>query len=211
VPDQTEARERMLQSALDLAARTGWRCASLAGIAAHAEVSLADAYSAFPTRHSLLAALLSRTDRRVLAGGRAEEGPARDRLFDILMRRFDTMAEDRAGLAAIARDLPYDPLSLLLTVPGFATSMAWMLEAAGVSSAGLRGALRINAVALIYLNALRTWLADDSVDKAKTMAALDRSLRRVDSLIRWLPSVSPRVAPAQRDEPAAEPPAPGAN
>ena len=39
-------------------------------------------------------------------------------------------------------------------------------------------------LALVYLNALRVWLADDTEDMAKTMAALDRGLRQAEMLIR---------------------------
>ena len=58
-----------------------------------------------------------------------------------------------------------------------------MLEAAGVSSSGLFGALRVKGLAMIYAEAYRVWLGDDSKDMAKTMATLDRALGRVERLI----------------------------
>ena len=58
-----------------------------------------------------------------------------------------------------------------------------MLEAAGLSSSGLIGALRAKGLALVYGEAFRVWLGDDSKDMAKTMAALDRALRRAERIV----------------------------
>lgn len=211
MPEDNDVRERLLGSALALAAAGGWRSASLAAVAADAGVPLAEAYAVFPTRLSILSGLLGRTDRRVLEGGPAEaDDTPRDRLFDILMRRFDALAADREGVRAIVRDMPGDPLNALLLAPCFAASMAWMLEAAGLSAAGLGGSLRVKGLAVVYLATLRVWLDDDSIDMAKTMAALDRNLQRADQLARRLPLRSRRrpvgdVAPPPPAPPEASP------
>lgn len=188
MPEDDDVRGRLLRSALTLAAAGGWHSASLAAVAADAGVSLGDAHAAFPTRLALLGGLLSRTDRQVLADGPADIDDApRDRLFDILMRRFDALAADGEGMRAIVRDMPGDPLNALLLAPCFAASMAWMLEAAGLPATGIGGSLRVKGLAIVYLTTLRTWLDDDSIDMAKTMAALDRNLQRADSVARRLP------------------------
>jgi len=187
-PEHDDVRERLLRSALALAAAGGWHSASLGKVASDAGVPLAEAYAVFPTRLSLLGGLLSRTDERVLADGPADiDDTPRDRLFDVLMRRFDALAADRDGMRAIVRDMPGDPLNALLLAPCFAASMAWMLEAAGLPATGIGGALRVKGLAVVYLATLRTWLDDDSIDMAKTMATLDRNLQRADSLARRLP------------------------
>ena len=66
--------------------------------------------------------------------------------------------------------------------------MALMLEAAGLAAGGARGVLRIKGLALVYLASLRVWLKDESADKARTMAALDKQLRRAESLMQRLPA-----------------------
>ena len=99
------------------------------------------------------------------------------------MRRFDALKPHRAALKAIARDLGGDPPTALCSAPAFLRSMAWMLEAAGLSSAGMRGRLRVRALAALYLCVLRVFVRDDSEDLAKTMAALDRRLRQAEP---WL-------------------------
>jgi hypothetical protein len=42
--------------------------------------------------------------------------------------------------------------------------------------------VRIKGLALIYANGLRVWLADDTVEMAKTMPAVDQGLRRAEGL-----------------------------
>ena len=177
------AEERMLDAALALAAGRPWREISLAEIAAEAGLPLDQAYTACPSRPAVLRALQRRIDRAALKDAAGEsEGGQRDRLFDLLMRRFDALRPHQAALRSILRDGLGDP-QLLWGAPGLLRSMAWMLEAAGVSAFGWRGALRARVLAVLYLSVFRIFLNDDSTDLAKTMAALDRRLRRGES---WL-------------------------
>jgi AcrR family transcriptional regulator len=177
------AEDRLVDAALRLAAGQGWRATSLAAIAAEAGLPLDQAYAACPSKHAILAAFLRRIDRAALAGPAPESAAAgRDRLFDILMRRFDALQPHRAALRAILRDSIGDP-SALLGAPALLRSMAWMLAAAGISTAGWSGVLRPQALAVLYLWVLRDFLSDESADLAKTMAALDRGLRRAQSFL----------------------------
>jgi AcrR family transcriptional regulator len=194
-------RDRILDAALTLAEREGWRNASLGAIAAEARVPLHELYGQFRSRAAILSGLTARTDAEVLA----QTPPAdsneslRDRLFDVLMRRFDALKPHRTALKAIARDLAADPPTALCGAPAFLRSMAWMLEAAGVSTAGIRGRLRVRALALLYLCVLRVFLDDDSGDLSKTMAALDRRLRQAEPWLglggfRWGPQAQKQSA-----------------
>ena len=176
------AEDRLVDAALSLAERQGWRRTGLAEIAAEAGLPLADAYAACPSKLALLAAFHRRIDRAALAGAGDSGEPSRDRLFDTLMRRFDALSPHRGALRAIFRDSLGDPAALLGT-PALLCSMAWMLESAGVSIAGWRGRMRVHVLAGLYLSLFRVFLGDDGADLAKTMAALDRRLRQVES---WL-------------------------
>lgn len=179
--------KRVFDAALKLAAERGWSKIALADIAAAAELSLAELYAAYPSKTAILEALSRDVDREVLARVEVDmkETP-RDRLFDVLMKRFDALSGYRDGLAATARDARRDPFMVLCGAGQLLRSMAAMLEAAGISSAGLAGALRAKGLAAIYLATLRDWFRDDTADRAKTMAALDGRLRRAESCAKWL-------------------------
>jgi AcrR family transcriptional regulator len=179
-----DPEERLVEAALDLAARHGWRRTGLSEIAAEAGLPLGEAYALHRSKPAILDAFMRRIDAAVLAGVAEEddESPSRDRLFDVLMRRYDALRPHRDGLRAVLRDSVGDPLALL-AVPGLLRSMAWMLEAAGIGTGGWRGRLRVQLLAGLYLSVLRVFLEDDSADLARTMAALDRRLRRGEALL----------------------------
>ncbi len=193
-------RDRILDAALALAEREGWRKASLRAIAQEAGLSLHEFYGEFRSRAGILSALMARTDAAVLAGTTAgDDDSPRDRLFDVLMRRFDAMKSHRAALKSIARDLGTDPPSALCSAPAFLRSMAWMLEAAGLSSAGIRGRLHVRALGVLYLCVMRVFVDDDSEDLAKTRAALDRRLGQAEP---WLGLGSFRWGPREQRQSA---------
>lgn len=195
--------DRLTAAALVLAAEHGWQGLSLVDVARRAEVPLVDCYRVLPDRATLLHRLLAGTDEAVLRQGPADlnETP-RDRLFDVLMRRFDSLQSRRAGMLAILRGLPLDPANAATLLPRLARSLRWMLDVAAVPTAGVPGALRLNAVCLVYLYALRAWMDDDTADMARTMAALDKALRQADQLLHYLPGGSRPMAPEGGDPPA---------
>ncbi|MGO9786936.1 MAG: hypothetical protein ACLPL5_09025 [Stellaceae bacterium] len=173
----------MVAAALKLAAAKGWRRVSLGEIAAEARLSLAQLHALYRGKPMILAACVRHFDQAALNGPEpGAKDKKRDVLFDVLMRRFDALQPHRQAVAAMLRDSIGDPAALL----GFKrllVSMGWMLEAAGVSSAGLAGKARRKILALVYISVLLVFLSDKSEDLAKTMAALDRRLTLVQA---WL-------------------------
>ncbi len=83
--------QRLIDAALELAARQGWRRTGLAEIAAAAGLKLHEAYALHRSKASILRAFMRRIDASVLAGGgrSGTARTARDRLFETLMRRFE--------------------------------------------------------------------------------------------------------------------------
>lgn len=174
-PAAGDAKSRLIAAALDLAVSKGWRNLGMGDIARAAKIPLAEAFAAFRTKPGLLAGLTRQVSATVLAGGEAE-GTPREKLFELLMRRFDALKSHRQALKAIMRGSVGDPAALC-GVPATLNAMAWMLEGAGISAAGWRGRARCLAVMGAYAATFRTFLDDDSDDLAKTMAALDRRLK----------------------------------
>ena len=180
-----DKQARIVDAALQLAAERGWAAVTLDEIAAAAKLDADEVYRLTPTKSAVLSAFVRRTDLAVLEGQPAvdDEEPetsTHDRLFDVLMRRFEVLLPDRDALGVLCRDLPRDPVSLAAVIPQAHCSFGRMLEAAGVSTKGLRGLARIQALAAVWLATQRTWFSDDGEDMARTMAVLDRNLRRME-------------------------------
>ncbi|MDD9990329.1 MAG: TetR family transcriptional regulator [Rhodospirillales bacterium] len=188
-----DARQAIIESALTLAASRGWLRVGLGDIAEAAEVSLAELRAEFSSRNAIVAAYIADIDRAVLDARDPEMAgrPATERLFDVLMKRFDLLNAQREGVVAILRSSPSNAEGVLCGSLTLRRSMRWMLEAADLSSAGLRGEFRVSALCALYLTMLRVWLHDDSEDMARTMAVLDRRLRRLDRLTRSLCRLAP--------------------
>src|SRR6185437_15637986 len=90
------------------------------------------------------------------------------------------------GVLALLRALPSEPPTALLLALATRRNMRWMLEAAGIRAAGVRGELRVRGLMAVWLWTVRAWQADDSEDLAGTMAALDAALRRAEQAAEWL-------------------------
>ena len=184
---KAEIPDHVIDTALSLAAEQGWRDLSLLDIADAAKLPLSKVYPVYSSKQAILNAFVRRIDAQMLAAEEPEsrEGGARDRLFDVLMRRFDALGPHRAALGNIVFDQARDPLSAFCSLCQLRASLACMLEAAQLSAEGLRGAVRIKALGLAYLATLRVWLRDETPDRAVTMAALDRQLGCLERLARF--------------------------
>ncbi len=176
----------VIDTAMRLAAERGWSDLSLAEIAEAAGLPISKVYPVYASKARILEGFTRMIDAEVLADEETDdlEGSARDRLFEVLMRRFDHLRPYREAVGNIVFDQARDPLAACASLASLRRSMALMLEAAGLSSTGLKGLVRVKGTVAIYLAALRVWLRDDSPDMARTMAALDGYLRRVEGFAR---------------------------
>lgn len=170
---------QIIDAALLLAAECGWTGLRLGDIFAAAGVTFAEGFALFPGKTSILAAYSARIDRFMLhslaQSGAATTG-ARERLFDAIMTRFESMAPERPALARIQADLRRDPLALAALLRPVQQSLNCILETAGLDTTGWRGAARQHGLAALLARVTLIWLADDSADMGATMAALDRAL-----------------------------------
>jgi len=181
----TTSADTVLDAFLALIAEKGFAEVTLRDVAAAADLGLADLYRLYPDKVALAAAFMARIDAAVLAGTPGQVDPeetARDRLFDVMMRRYDALRPHRDALRALRRAGTRDPLLALALGPALRRSMGAMLEAASLSSEGLPGALRQNGLLAIHYAVSRVFDRDDTVDLSKTMAALDSRLKMAE---RW--------------------------
>ena len=179
------ANEAALDAFLGMIAEKGFAAVTLRDVAAAAGLGLADLYRLYPDKVALVGAFMARIDADVLAGTPSHDDPeetARDRLFDVMMRRYDALKPHRLALRAIRRAGTRDPLLALALGPALRRSMAVMLEAASLASEGLSGALRQNGLLAIHYAVSRVYDRDETADLSKTMAALDSRLKMAE---RW--------------------------
>ncbi|MBF0391622.1 MAG: TetR/AcrR family transcriptional regulator [Alphaproteobacteria bacterium] len=175
--------DTIVEATLDLIAEKGWGRLALGDIAARAKLPVSEVWERFPSKEAVLDEWLRRLDRRMTEGGPPDldESP-RDRLFEVMMRRFDALQPRREAVRRLLRDGPGDLRLLYSRATAWPRTLALMLETAGISTSGASGLLRVEGLAGIHLAVLRTWLRDDTADMARTMAELDKQLRRAETL-----------------------------
>jgi AcrR family transcriptional regulator len=180
-----EPRDGIIDALMRLAAENNFRGIGLADIAAEAEVPLSTVRRNFDCKLAIVAAFSRRVDEQVLDKGPAEGEGARDRLFEILKRRFEALVPYREALRRIIRSARRDP-RLARALHRIANrSQMWMLVGADIHKSGLLGRLAIEGMVLAYSDVLSVFLDDDE-DLARTMARLDHALRRGERAMEWL-------------------------
>ncbi len=145
-------RDKAIDALMSLLADHSFEQVGLAEVAGKAGIKLSQLRAEFGSTLSILAAHIKEIDRVVLAGGDGDmaEESARERLFDVLMRRLEALAPYRDAVRSIMRSARRNP-GLAFALNAMAVrSQRWMLEAAGIGTAGPRGALRAQGAALMF-------------------------------------------------------------
>ncbi len=213
--DQTTPKGRIVSAAMQLAVERPWDQVAMLDIAGSAGISLMDLRREFGSKTMIVASFIRSIDDVVLAkAAKPQPGtPPRDAIFEVIMARFDAMQPYKTGLKSIMQATGFD----MDLAKRLFSSQAWMLNAAGVPLDGLGGSVRVLGLTSVFASVFRTWLDDDDAGLARTMAALDRRLRRGEETLQTFDGMcgsvkrmfdtfgqSARRAAPERPEPANE-------
>ncbi|MGB7714891.1 MAG: TetR/AcrR family transcriptional regulator, partial [Pseudolabrys sp.] len=177
-------RDKAIDALMTLLAENRLEQIGLAEVAGRAGIKLSQLRAEFGSTLAILAAHIKEIDRAVLAGGDADmaEEPARERLFEVLMRRLEALAPYKEAIRSIMYSARRNPgLAFALNAMAM-RSQHWMLEAAGIRASGPRGVLRAQGAALMFGRVLSVWVDDEEQGLDRTMAALGRGLNSAE---RW--------------------------
>jgi AcrR family transcriptional regulator len=184
-PRAGDPKTRIVDALMELAAERRWEDITLSDIALRAGLTLADFRDHFPSKGAVLAGFARRIDRTVLEGTTTDlaSETAKERLFDVLMRRIDALKPYRDALQSVSDWSRSDLMGAAALNGVMVNSMRFMLEAAGIDSEGPVGTLKLQGLALAWNRILDTFFEDDDPGLSATMAALDRELTRGDRLV----------------------------
>jgi AcrR family transcriptional regulator len=177
-------RDKAVDALMALLSEHPFEKIGLAEVAGRAGIKLSQLRAEFGSTLAILAGHIKDVDRTVLAGGDADmaDEPARERLFDVLMRRIEALAPYRQAIRSLMFSARRSP-GLAFALNAMAVrSQRWMLEAAGIGASGPMGALRAQGAALMFARVLTVWIDDEDEGLDRTMAALDRGLASAE---RW--------------------------
>jgi AcrR family transcriptional regulator len=183
---------RLADAAFRRLAETGWADLTLASVARAAKVPITGLLETAPSKPALLGVMLRRLSGETARHYRPdrESQSARDRTFDVCMTWFGLQKPRKKAMRALYTGLSRDPPVLIGARREFVAAAEWLLTLAE-ADAGPAVQVRATILAGLVGRAMPVWLADDD-GMGKTMAQLDRDLRRVERLL-W-----PRVAPTKK-------------
>lgn len=182
----SEFIDKALMAALSLSASRDWADITLAEIAEEADLNLSD-FHGVAMKDDLVDAASRYFDRAMSAEEVDVSETARERLFEVIMLRFEAMEACRDGLLSMMK---YQDKSVARTSALFKArgdSARWALVAAKLDDmAAGPFALKTVAVAWIIRKTEHAWRRDSDGDFAKTMAMLDRELRAAEERKSWM-------------------------
>jgi ubiquinone biosynthesis protein COQ9 len=209
--DRSTVKGRIVDAALKLAEARSWRDVTLMDIASEAGVTLLDLKGEVRSKDDIVGHFIRAVDDEVLRRSQpqamsmassASEGEAapsreapRDRIFGVIMSRFDVLQPYRGAIRSIMEDGVPGPGGMARSAGRLLRSQHWMLAAAGIPTDRAAGTARTVGLAAVYADVLRTWLKDEDPGMAKTMAVLDNRLRSGE---RWLRAMDDMEAGARR-------------
>ena len=190
-------KDAIIEALMELAGERTWEDITISDVATRANLSLADFRDAFPSKGAVLSAFSRKIDRVVLDGTTDDllGEPAKERLFDVLMRRLDALAPYKLGLEGIFEWVQRAPMAAAAINRLEVNSMRFMLEAAGIESEGPVGAVKLQGLVLVWMRVLRSWLRDEDPGLAPTMALLDKELTRGGRIVSRVDDVNRLASP----------------
>ncbi len=179
-------RRDLARAALSVAAGSPWREVTLARLAHAAARPISDLYGA--SLGEAVDCVEEAFDRAIAESAEALDPSqsVRDRLFELIMRRFEAMEPHRAAVLAMEQGLDRDPVLMAAAHQRNVRCARWVLALAGLEADGMTGQARSQGLGVIIGQARTAWRGDDAGDFAKTMASLDKNLRRAEEMFgRW--------------------------
>lgn len=178
-------RDDIIDVYLAFFAARGFGPATLAAVASHGGTTPKALVDALGDRWAALDAFTRRLDRAGLAAAEPE-GSVRDRLFDLIMARFDAATPYRDALATLSAEAQRRPALALALGATLPRTAAMYLSAAGANTIGLSGLARVHGFSALLADVGRTWLGDIDPDQGTTMRALDQRLDRAERIMERL-------------------------
>jgi AcrR family transcriptional regulator len=178
-------RNRILDTAVELAETSDWEAVRLHDVAWALGLTLDDIREEFREKDELIDAWFDRADSAMLreaSSSDLERFSRRGRMHRVMMTWFGALAAHRR----VTRQMilgKLEPGHIHIQFPGLmrvSRTVQWMREAAGYDAGFPRRAAEEIVHTSIYLATFTYWMSDDSAGSERTRKFLERQLNRVD-------------------------------
>ena len=128
------------------------------------------------------------TDMLVSPNEGFSDRPARERLFIVIVRWLDSLAEHHQVSAQMIHQKLYffHPQHWIPMISSLSTLVHWILDASMIQSHGRQRRLEELGTTLLVLATLNVWVKDDTKGQIRTHTFLRKQLDHADGIIRLL-------------------------
>jgi AcrR family transcriptional regulator len=186
--DPQPLRDRIVDTAIDLAEQEGWEDLRLRKVAERGGVALTDVLAEFRDIDAVANAWFERALAAMLQPPEPDfQGrPAGERVHTVMMRWFEANAAHRRVTGEMIRTklYPSHPHHWVPLVFSLSRLIHWVREAAMLDASGRQRQAEEIGLTLIFLRTLREWLRDDTPGHEHTRRYLARRLVWLDCLTR---------------------------
>ena len=183
-------KQKVFKGLMELVSDVGWSDFTLAALARNQEIEELELEKLFSDKVGLLQAFSEFIDEQILANldpDILDPGISiRERLLEIMLVRFDVLAPYKDGVCELLKVTGKDPKMFVVAAKAIRISMRSSLEAAGVSTRGVRGNIKIKGLAAVFLLGMRTWSKEERNDITATTRILDDRLKWAESIAKSL-------------------------
>ena len=180
-------RERIVETALDIAEDWGWYDIRLHHVAERLGLPLSAIRAEFRDGDAIADAWIARADQAMLAKPKSgfSKLPAAERLQISLEAWLDELAPRRRVTAQMfrAKLWPVHVHHNLALVTWTSRSVQWWREAALLDGKGRQRSVEEIGMTMIFLSTLALWCCDNSEGQARSKACLRRRLARADAFM----------------------------
>ena len=171
--------KKIAQQTLHVLKKNSWSSFSLEQILKKIKVKKTN----IKTKFDLLKLISKYVDYLLINNTKSlENSSTKDMLFEVLMARFDILEANRKAFLEIYKILKKNPQQFIKLLPIFLESMIITAELSRYKVNGLKGAIRLKGLLLVYFITFFQWVDDKETSLEKTMTALDKNLDQAEKL-----------------------------
>ena len=177
----------LIALAFEMIVENGWQQLTMSKLAERGGMKLSELYTQLPGKSHIIGQFARRMDAATFNFNLAEMADLspRDRLFDVIMRRFDALGPYKPAFVEINRRREMDCLAAVCLFCQMDKFAGRLLDVCDKPFKGVRQRFARRLLMAAYAKVFAVWLSDESEDLAATMAELDKRLGQLEQLARF--------------------------
>ncbi len=169
----------IIKKSFKLIEKIGWERFSFQKLSEKEKIPLNFLKSNYKCKYTVIEKFSQMIDRQVesnISANDLEDSSVKDKLFELIMLRFDELESFKKALKNIFLSAKKNPLLISIISKNLLSSLDFYLEVSNSYQNSPTDIFKKNFLLLIYSLVFETWINDKTEDLSKTMSQLDKYL-----------------------------------